>query len=412
MTPPFTLAVTGQSLIKHDIRQDQSTGYAAVRDLLKAADLAFTNFESTVAGRHGGWPTKGYYFGSSAPHMLDALREAGFNALSLSNNHAFDLGPAGVLSTLDEVTARDYLHAGIGRTLAEATGPARGTIGGRAVALIAMDGGPGPDTMYAEDAAPPRPARPGVNRLRLHRRLEVDPTAFDQLARIRDLVGYTDVDLINDSQPDDPPRLEKGEELGFGGVIFRKSPGFGRRIGVDPADQARNLAAISQAASKGDLVVAYLHHHYWATDWLQQPEWIGSFARQCIDTGAALFASHGAPVLQPIEIYKGRPIFYSLGNFIFHVSSASQLWHRREVWESVVGECRFDASNTLTGMVLHPVLLGGEKGQETDRLEARLVPQRVTGASAERILRKLVDQSAAYGTVIEIRDGTGHLRLT
>ncbi|MDX3929462.1 MAG: CapA family protein [Shinella sp.] len=43
-------------------------------------------------GRHGGWPMKGSYFGCSALAVLDALKDIGFNALALSNNHAFDVG--------------------------------------------------------------------------------------------------------------------------------------------------------------------------------------------------------------------------------------------------------------------------------------------------------------------------------
>ena len=40
-------------------------------------------------------------------------------------------------------------------------------------------------------------------------------------------------------------------------------------------------------------------------------------AHWAIDQGADLFAGHGPHFLRGIEIYKNRPIFYSLGNFIF-----------------------------------------------------------------------------------------------
>lgn len=142
MNDRFTLAVTGQSLIKYDIRAIRAPAFQEVQTLLNRADLSFTNFEGTILGSHGGWPLKGSFFGCSDPVVLDALQATGFRALSLSNNHAFDLGPSGVLSTLEEVEKRGFLHAGLGRNQFEASQAGTGTIGGgRRVAIVAMDGG-------------------------------------------------------------------------------------------------------------------------------------------------------------------------------------------------------------------------------------------------------------------------------
>lgn len=411
MPKTFTLAVTGQSLIHHDVRSDSSPEFRKVNSLLQDADLAFTNFEGTIAGRHGGWPLKGSAFGSSPPHVLDALQGMGFQALSLSNNHSFDLGPSGVLSTLEEVERRGFLHGGIGRNMREASTPLTGSFGARAVSVIAMDGGPGPDFMYAEDGKDERPDRPGVNPLRLSRILDVDEETFEQIRVIRGKIGYSAVDMIIDCQPDDKPSIDEDRELALGRAIYRKSQRCGRGVKVDAADLDRNLRSIAAASETGSLVIAYLHHHHWASDWMQPPDWIGDIARKFIDAGAAAFVSHGAPVLQPIEIYRGRPIFYSLGNFIFHSVADSPLWLRREVWESVVGTCSFDDGNRLTGLKLYPVLIGGEEGQKDDRIERRLVPHLATGATAQRILRRLADHSQNFGTRIEIVDETGVLHL-
>ncbi len=317
MNDRFTLAVTGQSLIKHDIRDIPAPAFREVQSLLRQADLSFTNFEGTILGRHGGWPLKGSFFGCSDPVVLDTLRAIGFRALSLSNNHAFDLGPSGVLSTLEEVEKRGFLHAGLGRDQAQVSRASTATIAGRRVAIVAMDGGPGPDFMYAADADDNRPARPGVNRLRLSQAIEVDETAFDQIRAIRVRVGYTAIDLANDSQPDDPPRLATESEIGIARAVFRRSERFGRTVRIDEADLARNLSAIAAAAKDGSLVVAYLHHHHWASDWYQVPDWVSGVAKQCIDAGATMFVSHGAPVLQPIEIYRGAADLLQPGEFHF-----------------------------------------------------------------------------------------------
>ncbi|MDX0698520.1 capsule biosynthesis protein CapA [Sinorhizobium medicae] len=410
MNDRFTLALTGQSLIKHDIRDIRTPAFQDVQSLLRQADLSFTNFEGTILGRHGGWPLKGSFFGCSDPAVLDALGAIGFQALSLSNNHAFDLGPSGVLSTLEEVEKRGFLHAGLGRNAREVSRASIATINQRRIALVAMDGGPGPDFMYAADADENRPERPGVNRLRLSQLLEVDDVAFEQIRAVRDKIGYTAIDLANDSQPDDPPRLDPQAEVAIARCVFKRSDRYGRGVRIDEVDMARNLAAIASAARDEALVIAYLHHHHWASDWYQLPEWVSGVAKRCIDAGASMFVSHGAPVLQPVEIYRGRPIFYSLGNFIFHVRSEKSTWTAAEVWESVVGVCSFASDNSLIDISFHPVVIGGDDGLEDGVLERRLVPQLVTGDSAVRILGRLQEQSARLGAHIEISGNVGRLQ--
>ncbi|MCM2453668.1 CapA family protein [Agrobacterium vitis] len=410
MTESFTLAMTGQSLIKHDIRSIRSQGFQQVCNLLMKADLAFTNFEGTIRGAHGGWPLKGSFFGCSEPIVLDALKAIGFGALSLSNNHAFDLGSSGVLSTLEEVEKRSFLHAGLGRNHAEASLATKRLIGQKRVALVAMDGGPGPDFMYASNAGHDRPARPGVNRLRLSQVIEVDDTVFEQLCSLRQQVGYTAIDLTNDSQTDDPPSGDPNE-VNLARAAFRRSHRFGKSVKIDEKDMTCNLNAIASAAADGCLVIAYLHHHHWATNWYEVPDWVGWVARRCIDAGAAMFVSHGAPVLQPVEIYRRRPIFYSLGNFIFHVKSEASSWRAPEVWESVVALCDFGQDNCLNDITFHPVIIGGEDALGHKVLEGRLVPHRASGVSAERILGRFKAQSAKLGAQITLVDNAGILRV-
>ncbi|TPM27740.1 CapA family protein [Mesorhizobium sp. B2-2-2] len=82
---------------------------------------------------------KGSYFGCSAAVVLDALKDIGFNALALSNNHAFDLGPLGVLSTLEEAAERGFHHADIGVDAEDARRPGMKTYGARKVALVSRE---------------------------------------------------------------------------------------------------------------------------------------------------------------------------------------------------------------------------------------------------------------------------------
>lgn len=399
MSSPFTLAVTGQSLIHHDVRQVRDDGFAAIKALIKQADIAFTNFETTVFGRHGGWPMKGSYFGCSAPFVLDALKDIGFNTLALSNNHAFDLGPPGVLSTLEEVGERGFLHAGIGVDATDAGRPGMKNLGTRRVALVAMDAGPGPATMYAADAAGRRPARPGVNGLDVSRRFAVEPAVFESLSGIQDIFQSSPMERGNYAQPHDPPDLQSADEIDFYGTVFCRAAENRRRILVDEASLQRHLSAIRRAAMEGAFVIAYLHHHHWEPNWREVPSWVQAFAHACIDAGAGMFVSHGAPVLQPIEIYRGAPIFFGLGNFLFHLNEGEVIWSAADVWKSIVATCRFDAHARLQSIDLHPIVIGGEN-LDADNYHERIVPLPASKGLAAEMIEDLATRSKAHGVSI------------
>ncbi|PRH84749.1 capsule biosynthesis protein CapA [Labrys okinawensis] len=406
MPSPFTLVLTGQSLIHHDVRQVSDERFATIKSLIQKADIAFTNFETTVFGRHGGWPLKGSYFGCSAPVVLDALKDIGFNALALSNNHAFDLGPPGILSTLEEVAARDFLHAGIGTDLSKAQRPGIKTFGKRSVALVAVDAGPGPATMYAADATDRRPARPGVNGLEVSRVFEVEPSNFDALSGIQEAFQSSRMERSNYAQPHDPPQLHSVDDIDFYGTIFRRANGNKRRILVDEVSSEIHLSAIRKAATEGAFVIAYLHHHHWEPSWRDVPEWVQAFARACIDAGAGVFVSHGAPVLQPVEIHRGAPIFYGLGNFLFHLDEGEAVWSAPEVWKSLVATCRFDADARLQSIDLHPIVIGGERLEALNYHE-RIVPVPAPATLACDMIEDLAARSCKYGVSISLDDNHG-----
>src|SRR5690554_4780594 len=115
MHAPFTLVTTGQCLIKRDLRGVEDPGLRRVIEKIRSADLAFTNFEAAILGNDYSWPTKTLACSAVPAETLDCLQAMGFSALSLANNHAFDLGPGGVLQGLAEVQRRGLVYAGVGR---------------------------------------------------------------------------------------------------------------------------------------------------------------------------------------------------------------------------------------------------------------------------------------------------------
>ena len=62
-----------------------------------------------------------------------------------------------------------------------------------------------------------------------------------------------------------------------------------------------------------------IHSHEISGDKKENPaDFLVEFAHGCIDAGAHAVIGHGPHLLRPVEIYKGYPIFYSLGDFIIH----------------------------------------------------------------------------------------------
>ncbi|KKP62888.1 MAG: hypothetical protein UR60_C0050G0002 [Candidatus Moranbacteria bacterium GW2011_GWF2_34_56] len=74
-------------------------------------------------------------------------------------------------------------------------------------------------------------------------------------------------------------------------------------------------AKIKDAKNKNDIVVVYAH---WGREYeLIQSESQQKIAHNFIDSGADLIIGSHPHVVQPIEVYKNKAIFYSLGNFVF-----------------------------------------------------------------------------------------------
>jgi poly-gamma-glutamate capsule biosynthesis protein CapA/YwtB (metallophosphatase superfamily) len=338
---PLRVVLTGQALIEHDLRVHAPDKFDRLIPHLRGRDVVFTNLE-VVIQTGVGHPIKDAYLHAAPVQVLDCLRELGFNLLALSNNHVGDLGPAGVLGTIRAVEQRGFAHAGAGPTLAAAAAPGfLATPRGR-VALVSAASGGG--------------KRAGST--------DIGPAGMNEIRRNRD----------------EPAR------------------------GLHPDDVERVLADIRIAARQADFVIFYHHDHLWAKDMRQTPGWKQAWARACIDNGAHVFVSHGAPLLHGIEIYRGRPIFYDLGGLVFHTITKPG-HYPPEVWESVIAELAFE-QGVFTRLTLRPIVMN-ELGREGDSFfQTRGMPEPATPAKSGEILERLQSLSAAYGTAMAIEGGT------
>jgi poly-gamma-glutamate capsule biosynthesis protein CapA/YwtB (metallophosphatase superfamily) len=375
----LTITLTGQSMIRSDLRATAPGAVARIRALLPG-DVVFTNFEGTVA--EPGQTVTGGGRGFLAPaEALDALQAFGFNLLSLSNNHAFDLKEAGVDNTLREVERRGIVHAGVGATLADAAAPAYLHVGNITVALVASASG-----LIAAGGGARADSR-GVNELRV-------------------MAG----DAVNEANADLPgaPANAPNQE-----------------------DAARILKAIREAKARADLVVVYQHNHVFGNksfntifsegmaERLEPNKWLRDWTHAEVDAGADVVVMHGAPLLHGVEIFRGKPIFFCLGNFIYNVPPALTYISEPMSWESVVASLQY-RGKTLQAIALHPIALNYVGNGQADVhsqytsnefLQTRGLPSPAEGAQARYILERLADYSKPFGTKIAIDDAGARVEL-
>ena len=114
-SPAFSVTLTGQSMIRSDIRAHAPAAVPTIKSLLKG-DVIFTNFETTIVDEKKGQSRMDGRF-LSPPEALDALQSFGFNLVSLANNHSFDLKIPGIQNTLEEAKRLNLAHAGTGQTI-------------------------------------------------------------------------------------------------------------------------------------------------------------------------------------------------------------------------------------------------------------------------------------------------------
>ena len=127
---------------------------------------------------------------------------------------------------------------------------------------------------------------------------------------------------------------------------------------------------------------------------------------------------HGAPLLHGVEIYRGRPIFYDLGNFFFQVPPTTIMLDEPIVWESVVASVEF-VGKTLQSVTFQPIVMNKIGEGQPDAhdpyannlfLQTRGLPKLATGEQAHYILERLATASKPFGTTITITGETAHIQ--
>ena len=428
----FTMALTGDSIITRKLSVYQEPQFLQMITLIRSADIAFTNlemlfhdYEPYPMAESGGTWMRG------APALAHELAWAGFDLVARANNHTGDYGVGGMDLTSKYVAEAGIIQAGIGQSLAEAREAKFAETAKARVALISVA------SSFARHMSAGRSrddvaARPGLNPLRFTVTYVLPQAQFDNLRGIGEELGqFTDQDGIPTGTEEDKPG-----EMEIFDKRFAGGDQFAIRSVANDQDLAEISAVVRNASQLADFTIVTIHAHEHGGKRSVPAEFLPVFAHAMIDSGADVMVGHGPHVLRGIEIYAGKAIFYSLGDFIFqnetllrlpadnyqrydlgddaHVADFNDARYEKdskgfptlpEIWESVIAMPTFKG-HELTELKLYPISLGfGQPRQVRGR------PLLADQALAEKIIDDLRERSAPYGTEIQMRRGVAYVVL-
>lgn len=344
-----TIALVGDLFLQQPL--PDTPALAEVADALRAADIAFGNLEAPVSLR--GAASEKWINMRMSPDLLDELKRLGFSMLTLANNHLFDYGETAFFDTLRYLDECDLRYVGAGADLDAAWRAQIIDLAGTRVALLGAASTLGPGSAATQD-------RPGVAPIHIAESYHIDPAASLE-------------------QPGSAPYVHTRAWA---------------------ADLQRACQAVADARASADCVIVAMH-------WGVPPTWRSRFqdgladyqsevGHALVEAGADLIVGAHPHSLQEVEVWRGKPIFYSLGNFVFHhnrgapetpVSRHSpyslNINRRDRIWSETVillAEITADAVNCKLLPVLldddgNPQLLQGDEAQAVMERLAVLSPK-------------------------------------
>ncbi len=262
----IVILLMGDTNIQH--RNDPEEAYRSVKATLDEADLRFANLEGPLAGsskdpRVRDIPHKRWTH--SEPDQVWTLVNGGIDIVGVANNVTWPW--QALMRSLQVLDGAGIQHVGGGENLDAAHEPV----------IVERDGVKVGFLSYAATVFPFEHAatniRPGIAEIKVHTAYQAPP---------------------NLDKPGQPP------------IVL---------TWMNEASQARMLESVKALRSQANLVIASFHWGVSRSKTLVSYQ--RDIARAVIDAGADVVFGHGPHVYQPIEVYKGRPIFYSSGQFLF-----------------------------------------------------------------------------------------------
>jgi hypothetical protein len=237
---------------------------------------------------------------------------------------------------------------------------------------------------------------------------------------------------------------DSADEVSFLGTKFVASKDYGVDSAADAADIETNLLMIQEARRQADWVIVSFHSHDWGekslfidkrSDMVHPADYMVDFAHAAIDAGADIIAGHGSHTPLGVEVYKGKPIFYSLGNLVFQNETVhtmpAEAYERFDLgpmtlpgsfndartnngkkghpaqaryWQNMAAVCNFEKGN-FKELRLYPV----DQGFGVPRPQ-RGRPTLAQGTIAKGILANLQKVCKPFGTKTTIEKGAVVIR--
>ncbi|MDM7996490.1 MAG: CapA family protein [Acidobacteriota bacterium] len=242
---------------------DPDSFFDLTRGALREADVVIGHVEVPHT-RRGRENTSDVPAPPSDPDNLAALKRAGFHIATLAGNHIHDAGPDGIEDTIAALRQSGIVPTGAGMCLAEARKPAVVVCNGLKVGVLSYNC-VGPKDSWANEK------KAGC-------------------AWVHVITHYE----LDHASPGGPPRI----------YTF-----------AEPESTEAMLTDVENVRREVDVLVVALHkgigHTPAVLAMYERP-----LAKAVIDAGADIVIGHHAHILRGIEVYKGKPIYHGLGNFV------------------------------------------------------------------------------------------------
>ena len=242
---------------------DPDSFFDLARPVLQRADLVIGHVEVPHTTR-GVEASSDVPAPPSDPANLLALGRAGFHVATLAGNHIFDSGPFGVEDTVTTLRAQGLATTGAGGTLAGAREPAIVEREGLRVGVLSYN------------CVGPKDSWAGAKKA--------------GCAYVHVITHYE----LDHASPGGPPRI----------YTF-----------AEPETLEAMQADIAALDARVDITIVALHKGIGHT-----PAALAMYERQmakaAIDSGADIIIGHHAHITRGVEMYRGRPVFHGLGNFV------------------------------------------------------------------------------------------------
>ena len=474
ITEPFSVTVVGDIIQTNPITQRTDPAVRSILDPVLESDVAFGNMESNFGDYRNA--IKGIGGLQGCKEVAADVKKMGFGLVARSSNHSTDQGVEEMLKSNLVLQDAGVVYAGTGTNLEDARAPQyfespKGRIGLVAMTM-SMRGRVDYQSSRTADCgmematyqAGNRNGAAGINFLRCSPSVVLPPELFEGILKIKAYEAECAKKAL--AEHGSHVTTDGSENKRVFEHLFGKTGDSGKRVMVytqmfeegdtpcglnyvvNEDDLRLNLRSIRQGKEWSDFMIATIHTHDNANtlrqfDFMQQEPsgYLVDLAHQAIDNGADMFTVTGPHLLRGIEIYRGKPIFYSLASFVYQLwgtpagpdrysdahldffhSETTETEMNMDMWppqsvtrhpdlknmeslESVSAQVNYDGGK-LKEIILRPIEFGYDAP-----LSQHGIPRKPKPEVADRILKRMQRMSEKFGTEIVIENELGYIRF-